>query len=503
METKIKENLELRIVDISHSLIKQLSQNGCILIRDGNDIHQDIVATHHLAELMLTLDARMFTHYLSKIANWMLEPSNNVITNQFSIDTLSKIAPNHEIVRKVIDETILPTQLDSGAFTKFTAFLHGGDYFSTLWCVKILQNIDDDKYEGVVKKAYGYLLSNSKDARIQINQLGFLYLIINQGNFVISKTQINLLRNKIVDFMQNEELCSENMLTHLYLIEDLFSNEEDKEGISIAKKQIVKVLELENETKEIPSLLKTLEQEAHVSVYYHCLARAVISGAKVLDDSELINVSFLINRQIQSIGHQALYTAIEQGVELKQYLSKYGGIHDEFSSYNTVLEQVWEQQEPFNKSVFIMMPFRKGVEFRSLTNSIKVACNEREFKAIRVDDNDRKLADTVWDNLVANMLSCKYAIAVYVSENVVDRLDNSEPKMFANPNVALEFGFFKSRGQKILLLKDVNSPLPTDLEGFIWNEFDITDPDDDVLRAVKQFIEEIEKDETSSTAIEQ
>ena len=93
------------------------------------------------------------------------------------------------------------------------------------------------------------------------------------------------------------------------------------------------------------------------------------------------------------------------------------------------------------------------------------------------------------------MLSCKYAVAVYVSEQVVDRLEDNEPKMFPNPNVALEYGFFRSRGQSICLLKDQKSPIPSDLQGFLWNEFDIEDPKGDVVKAVKLFLDKVTKEE--------
>jgi predicted nucleotide-binding protein len=141
-----------------------------------------------------------------------------------------------------------------------------------------------------------------------------------------------------------------------------------------------------------------------------------------------------------------------------------------------------------------MMPFKNSLTYRSVAMAIREACEGKGFKAIRVDDHDRQFRDQLWDNLVVNMLSCKYAVAVYVSEQVVDRLDDNEPKMFPNPNVALEYGFFRSRGQAICLLKDKKSPIPSDLQGFLWNEFDIEDPKDDVITAVNLFLEKVSKE---------
>jgi len=91
------------------------------------------------------------------------------------------------------------------------------------------------------------------------------------------------------------------------------------------------------------------------------------------------------------------------------------------------------------------------------------------------------------------MLACKNAVSVYVSDPVVDQL-TEQVKIFANPNVALEFGFFCSRGQEIMILKDKGSPLPSDLQGFLWNEFDIENPDQTVGAPIRNWLQRILKE---------
>ncbi|RLW70329.1 MAG: hypothetical protein B6D68_00970 [spirochete symbiont of Stewartia floridana] len=171
-----------------------------------------------------------------------------------------------------------------------------------------------------------------------------------------------------------------------------------------------------------------------------------------------------------------------------------------FSQYNDDLELAWNRHLHFDRSVFIMMPFKNTLTYRSVAMAIREACENKGFKAIRVDDHDRQFKDRLWDNLVVNMLSCKYAVAVYVGEQVFDRLEDNEPKMFANPNVALEYGFFTSRGQSICLLKDKKSPIPSDLQGFLWNEFRIDDPHKDVINGVESFLDKILQEEAEQTA---
>lgn len=177
-------------------------------------------------------------------------------------------------------------------------------------------------------------------------------------------------------------------------------------------------------------------------------------------------------------------------------MSIYGGIHKEFTKYNEILETIWKEQTDFEKSIFIMMPFKNEIGYNETAKIIKSTCKKRGYKAIRIDDKDRQFHHTLWDNLVINLLSCKYAVAIYASDQVVDILDKSSPKMFPSPNVALEFGFFTSRGQQVLLLRDLDSPIPSDLQGFIWNGFNIKNPGSDVKQAINDFLDKISQEDS-------
>ena len=42
--------------------------------------------------------------------------------------------------RKFFADALLGTRLTDGSFTKYTGLIRGGDFFSTLWCTKILIN---------------------------------------------------------------------------------------------------------------------------------------------------------------------------------------------------------------------------------------------------------------------------------------------------------------------------------------------------------------------------
>src|SRR6202008_3627933 len=108
----------------------------------------------------------------------------------------------------------------------------------------------------------------------------------------------------------------------------------------------------------------------------------------------------LVHSDYRNVRYQLLQTS----AGLREFLERYGSIHGAFAHYNDRLEQAWEQQ-PFDKTFFLMMPFRPDVRYRSLTSVIKNVCENAGFKAIRVDDPDRRFAETLWDNLIVNMLS--------------------------------------------------------------------------------------------------
>lgn len=496
------QNLSAHTTSICSSLLNQISTSGAVLTRSGTAVEPDIVSAHHIAELLHKLDANMFHHHLQLLINWMTSEENGLIDSQFTVDTLSQLSPDSEIVEKIIQESILPTQLDTGAFTRYTAFLHGGDYFSTLWCLKILQNAGEEKYAEAMTTAFQYAVVNSDDSGIPISQVGYLYLLLNRSQVFHDEEVMAKLRTKLLRHVSVAEVTAPDLLTLLYLCEDLQCNPKDSEAVAASHSVIERIFDTSKEANALPAVFVELQEVAHQSVVYHCLARACIDALGLMPSSSAREVAYSLNRFLHSQGQQAAYVALARDVQLKEYLQKYGGIHREFESYNDQLERVWSDA-PFERSVFIMMPFRRGVAFRTLTNAIRDACRERGYHAVRVDDGDRQLYDRLWDNLVANMLSCRYAVAVYVSEQVVDRLDGNEPKMFPNPNVALEFGFFKSRGQKILLLKDSDSPLPSDLQGFLWNSFDIEDPHEDVSRAVNAFIDAIEREAEQENATDE
>ena len=117
-----------------------------------------------------------------------------------------------------------------------------------------------------------------------------------------------------------------------------------------------------------------------------------------------------------------------------------------------------------------MMPFEEDdIRLTLIIDTIKETLEEHGMHGWRADDPERRLKEDVWDNIVVNMLSCKYGIAVFVDRTLLDRYTDEQVTMF-NANIALEVGFMKSRGLDVLLLKDKRlENLPTDIISKLGN----------------------------------
>jgi acylphosphatase len=166
-------------------------------------------------------------------------------------------------------------------------------------------------------------------------------------------------------------------------------------------------------------------------------------------------------------------------------------MHEIFKRYDSELQKTLKSF-PYEKSVFIMMPFEESdIRLKIITDTIIKTLKEHGLCGWRADDPKRRLMEDIWDNIVVNMLSCKYGIAVFVDKKVLDRYNDEEIIVF-NANIALEVGFMKSRGLEILLLKDKRlKKLPTDIISKLYEEFNFDNPEEEVKKAVIKWIERL------------
>ena len=96
-------------------------------------------------------------------------------------------------------------------------------------------------------------------------------------------------------------------------------------------------------------------------------------------------------------------------------------MHENFERYDSTLQKTLKSF-PYEKSVFIMMPFEENdIRLKTITDTIIKTLKEHGLCGWRADDSERRLMEDIWDNIVVNMLSCKYGIAVFVDKKVLDR----------------------------------------------------------------------------------
>ena len=170
-------------------------------------------------------------------------------------------------------------------------------------------------------------------------------------------------------------------------------------------------------------------------------------------------------------------------------------MYEEFKQYDGALQKTLERF-PYEKSVFIMMPFeKKDIRLEKITDTIKKTLEEYGMHGWRADDPGRTLRGGIWGNIVVNMLSCKYGIAVFVDKKLLNRYNDEEIIVF-NANIALEVGFMKSRGLNVLLLKDKQlENIPKDIISEIYKEFNFDYPEGDIKKAVTEWIKDCQLSE--------
>lgn len=492
MEAKQLQNLRIHTIQLSLLLIRESNPDGIIRTRNPDGLLvPDVPATHHLVEVLARLDKRIFTDGITAAVQWLMSPENGVYDHPFALDSLLHIAPRTTEYEDLLRKEIADRQLKDGSIPIFAAFRPGGDYFSTLWAVKIMSRYSVELFQPEIDLALEYLLNRRDIGPTSESQLGFLGLLLAK----IKPNEIGILKEiaaRLIGILDQQSSKQPLLLIDkLFILEDLMAINSVTGGLyDIIDSQLIDVFELSSEAQGIPQPIENVRSNYTDSLFFETLARCAVVGIErcVADGQDDLALS--VNALVHSDYRETRYTALKTSAGLRKFLERYGSIHEAFSMYDDILKRVWEKQ-PFDNTIFLMMPFQEDHNYRTLTNVIKKICSQHGYSAIRVDDPDRQFSDRLWDNLVINMLASKYAIAVYVSEPVVDRLRQGEVRLFANPNVALEFGFFKSRGQDVLLLKDKASELPSDLTGFLWSEFDIKNPDKSAPKLIEAWLNRI------------
>lgn len=145
-----------------------------------------------------------------------------------------------------------------------------------------------------------------------------------------------------------------------------------------------------------------------------------------------------------------------------------------------------------SKSVFVMTPFENDARFRELKSVIRDEFKKLGIKAWWADDV--RMNRNLWENVQCYMHGCTMGLAILIDERSRtiesgDRVAPRKSRPVFNPNVLLEAGYMHGLGKSVLVLKDKSvSESPTDLRGFIHDEFDLSAPKHRVRTILRQWI---------------
>lgn len=511
MDSTQLERLSTHITNIGYSLINELNTDGMVLVYDNKGgVYPDIVSTHHLFEMLINLDLGIFSQYLAKIVEAIVKPEYGFGDSPFVLATLSTIYSKNEKNTDLFRKTILNDDVynDDGSNIKYNGHLRGGNFFSTLWCTNILIQYSKKEFAKEIELSLNYLINDRHNNKKRPSFLGFLGFILlkydsKKYNDVIKDIFDNLVELPQIAFLDNTRPI--NGLDTIFLVEDFlaaYAILEEEKYLEPIEKILSQLFELESEPESLPTALVNYKKQSSEPLRNQILCKSVLIAEQFCKLHNKTNNAILINGMIQNNFINVRYYALEIERELKKYIELYGKMHNKFKHYDAELKNLWDETEtPLNKSIFLIMPFgRKGEDkevYDRLRDKIKAVCKKLGFTAIRADDDDRRKKDTLWENLVLNMLSCKYAIAVHTTAITENRW--GEKHYFNNPNVALEYGFFKSRGHNILILKEEKASLDADMRSHLWKSFNINRIDETVPESLSGWLTQIKKEEDNNS----
>jgi len=199
-----------------------------------------------------------------------------------------------------------------------------------------------------------------------------------------------------------------------------------------------------------------------------------------INKNKALNYYFFPEDELKEV----LYELNEKGFSMKDFNPPKEAIQNQVSSTqvidfksnrrlnSVVLDGSSEllKDFPFEKNVFVMMKFSEknsskteDILLGKIWNTINSTLSQSYgCRALRADQKDYTQGEWIWNNVCVYMESSKFGIAV------LENLLSSE----FNPNVAIEFGYIKSLGRNVLLLKEKSfENIRADLIGRIWKEF--------------------------------
>lgn len=155
--------------------------------------------------------------------------------------------------------------------------------------------------------------------------------------------------------------------------------------------------------------------------------------------------------------------------------------------YRTTVSKL-HRESPYDKNVFIVTPFRYGAGYRESIRLIRETLSAMGLRGWTADE--RALDPQLWESVQGYLIGCKAGIAVFTHDDKVGEDKAAGPAVF-NPNVSIEVGYLLSRQKPVLLLKDKRlARLPTDMVGFLYDDFDLENAPESIPKAVRKWVEQ-------------
>jgi len=472
-------------------IVPEINPNGYVLVMDTDgQTYPDIVTTHHLVELCLEISPVMTKDVVDRACHWFLK-SNNNIQNPFLLTTLASAKKlSTSDMSTILNKALIPNQKPSGFIDMYAGFLDGGSAFSTLWAIRIASLLGDGS-KPIIEKAFNAIETHWDDLN-RVSFKGFYYELTNM--FSRSSQHSTSVLHEILDNQSDIGSWDNSDLYTAYIVGNLMSgySQINEENVISASKGLKYLFELNKEANGIPMTFSRARENLADSAFIQLCIRSLISAIRFLRKSNGIDVREQLSASLFGLLPQVYHSARVLDAELKQMNNQYGGIKITFDHLEKKATESILRESPYDKNVFIMMPFRHEDDerYERIVTSIKKTLAKYGFKGWMA--SDKNIANQLWDNVACFMLACKYGISIFTR---VERETEIRVKEF-NPNVSLELGFFLSRGKKVLILKDTILPsLQTDLVGHLYEPFDLNKSGAQIPKVIKKWIKSIIEEE--------
>lgn len=494
------ERLRTHCIGLCTEVIwREITHDGCILVRDGNDgVYEDGVTTHHLVDLLLTLDGHLYSGNIRRACQWFAKERSD-LADPFFVTTLAQADFFGTDDKKKVSDAILRHRRNSGLIEIFAGFLDGGSLFSTLWGVKILLLLQQEQeYQDMVVAGLKAVRDRWDDLHRTSFKGFYAEMALASGDPEL-RSECGSICSEIIQAQGPDGLWDGSIFYSPYVASNLITcanaQINAKEALQASDRCLDQLFELEEEVKGIPQPLKDAASSSVESAYLQAIIRSVIAGVRRLRVAQH-DVSSDVAVALLGTWPTLYHATGSLDARLKRMLQQYGEIEKEFHKQKEAAAQLLETS-PYERNVFVMMPFRQqeDEQYEQIERIVREELEKKGFHAWLA--TDRELDSTLWGNITSFMTGCKYGVAVFTRRDDAAK-GTIEPDF--NPNVSLELGFMTSRAKRVLLLKDsVLRTLPTDLMGHLYKQFDLRKVGRQLPPLVRQWADDILASETNDT----